>query len=177
MGDEAVVHRGDLHLHSMASDGTESVRQLARRARDAGLSCIAVTDHDAIPSELSSARMRLEGVDVLSGVEIKVDIAGVRGELLGIGVDPGHRRLKKLLRGRQAERRERLDAMWARCRQRFAERLEGVTLAPPSAAVSVGRPHLAQRLVERGIVATRTEAFERYIGRGKPCYASLSHPY
>jgi len=69
----------DLHLHTKWSDGTLSVAATARRAREAGLVAIAITDHDTVGPELVAPRQELEGLEVICGVEIKALVAGSGG--------------------------------------------------------------------------------------------------
>ncbi|UCF10684.1 MAG: PHP domain-containing protein [Candidatus Bipolaricaulota bacterium] len=169
---------GDLHVHSSASDGTQTVSELALEARASGVGILALTDHDAVPPEILDRWSRLDGVGLLAGVEVKVSFHGVHGELLGYGIDPRHASLRVLLEARQEERRERLLAMRALCAQHLeldpetedGERLTG------SQTMSLGRPHLARWLAARGAVATEREAFDLYIGKGRPCHIPLSRP-
>ncbi|MBN1859754.1 PHP domain-containing protein [Candidatus Bipolaricaulota bacterium] len=166
---------GDLHLHTTASDGTQSVDELARRARSAGLTTIAITDHDTIPPELSQRVQWIEGVDVITGTELKVDFGAVRGELLAYFIDPRAARLCALFAEMQVKRVERMDRMVERCCEQL-----GVSITPgevrAAASGSLGRPHLARLLVEHGVVSTQQDAFHQFLGTKRPCYVSMSKP-
>jgi len=165
----------DLHLHTTASDGTQGIAELARRAALLGLSTIAITDHDTISPELAGRVAWIEGVEVITGVEIKADFDGVRGELLGYFVDPGATLLKGLFTFMQQARRERMAQMVALCRERAGLDVTNDEVSA-LAAGSIGRPHLAQLLVEKGAVRSTREAFDRLLAKGRPCYVSLDKP-
>jgi len=165
----------DLHLHTTASDGTQSVTEVARRASALGLSVIAITDHDTISPDLTEREARIEGIDVITGVEIKADFNGVRGELLGYFVDPESPGLRSLFAFMQRVRRERMAQMVELCRERLRlEIAHEEVLALASG--SVGRPHLARLLVDKGVVGSPREAFDRLLAKGRPCYVPLDKP-
>jgi len=167
------VNRGfaDLHLHTTASDGTQSLTDMVARARAAGLACVAITDHDTLSPELQGRVRTLHGVEVITAVELKADFEGVTGELLGYFVDPLAPRLRELLAWMEEARQQRMERMVEKCRE------AGLDIAMEDvrrqAAGNLGRPHLARALVECGVVRESDEAFERLIGRGRPCFVSL----
>ena len=165
----------DLHLHTTASDGTQRIAELAGRAVLFGLSTIAITDHDTISPELTERVGEIQGVEVITGVEIKVDFDGVRGELLGYFTDPRAPLLQELFSFMQRARRERMAEMVERCRDRAGLDITAEEVGA-LAAGSVGRPHLAQLLVERGVVGSMREAFDRLLAKGRPCYVALDKP-
>lgn len=162
----------DLHLHTKWSDGTLSVAATARRAREAGLVAIAITDHDTVGPELVAPRQEVEGLEVICGVEIKALVAGQRGEILGYFIRPGHPALQGLFSWMQEARRERMREMVRRCQERLGLPLSYEEVAA-RARGSVGRPHLAAELVRLGAVATPKEAFERFLGQDGECYVPL----
>ena len=161
----------DLHLHTVASDGTQTLAEMVARARACGLSAIAITDHDAISPELTGRVTTLLGVEVITGVELKADFDGVAGELLGYFVDPASPRLAELLGWMEKARLLRMERMLEKCREAGFD--IGMADVRRHAAGNLGRPHLARVLVECGAVKRSDEAFERFIGRGLPCYVSL----
>jgi len=165
----------DLHLHTTASDGTQGIADVVDRAKTLGFSTIAITDHDTISAELTGRVTRIDGVEVITGVEIKALFDDVPGELLGYFVDPGLPALQELFSFMQRSRVERMAEMVERCRRHAgiditAEEVSGL------AAGSIGRPHLAQLLVDKGAVPSIREAFDRFIASGKPCYVPLDKP-
>lgn len=165
----------DLHLHTTSSDGTQTVDELVRRARSAGLTTIAVTDHDTLPAMLDQRSQWIGGVEVIAGTELKVDFGDVRGELLAYFIDPRAAALRSLFEDMQAKREERMDRMVERCCEQLGV---SITSSEVRAAAdgSLGRPHLARLLVKHGAVPTQEDAFHRFLGTKKPCYVSMHKP-
>jgi predicted metal-dependent phosphoesterase TrpH len=158
----------DLHLHSTCSDGVHPPAEVVRLAKAAGLSAIALSDHDNVDGidEAIAAGAEL-GMEVLSGVELSVlweqyqDI-----HLLGYGFDHHDGALRAALREFQEFREGRNERIVERINARLAE--EG--RAPIDfervralAGGTVGRPHIALALIEQGHVRTTEEAFQRYL--------------
>ena len=165
----------DLHLHTTASDGTQTIPELAARARGVGLSIIAVTDHDTISPDLTAPTTKINGIEVITGVELKVLYDGIHGELLGYFIDPHSAALTELFSFMRAARESRMEEMVGRCRSYTGA---DITIAAVRALAkgSIGRPHLAQALVDQGVVTTKREAFDKLLGNGKPCYVALKKP-
>ncbi len=161
----------DLHLHTVASDGTQTLVEMVSRARASGLAAVAITDHDTISSELCERVTMLQGVEVITGVELKADFDGVTGELLGYFVDPKSERLRELLERMDQARTSRMERMVDKCREAGFE--VDMTDVRRHAVGNLGRPHLARALVESGAIEDTDEAFERFIGRGRRCYVTL----
>ena len=162
----------DLHLHTVASDGTVTVDEQVRRAKAAALSCVAITDHDVISEDVTARAEEMHGIEVIAGVEIKADFDGVTGEILGYFVDPQAEELGTFLEGMEAARIERMAEMIRRCRDELEIDL-GLDDVRAVADGNLGRPHLARVLVNKGIVSDLSEAFNRLLKRGAPCYAPI----
>ncbi|GHV90068.1 phosphatase [Spirochaetia bacterium] len=162
----------DLHTHSNASDGSLSPKELIQEAAKRGLSAIALTDHDTI-NGLEDARNEaaIQGIRFIPGIEIEITNKGP-GEfhLLGLGItrpSPAFRKaVAELSRLREARNREILDKM-----HEFSIEATYEEVLALSGGHSVGRPHFAALLVNRGLVKNREQAFSRYLGAGKPFYA------
>jgi hypothetical protein len=163
----------DLHLHTTASDGTQSIPELAKRAAASGLCSIAITDHDTISCDLTQRVTRIGGLEVITGVEIKVDFDGIPGELLGYFIDPRAQAMTDLFSFMKEERERRMAEMVERC-QELLDLDISVAEVRALAGGSIGRPHLAQILVEKGTAVSMRDAFDRFIARGQPCYVSLA---
>jgi len=162
----------DLHLHTIASDGTVSVDEQVRRAKAAALSCIAITDHDAISNDITERVATNGGVELIAGVEIKADFDGITGELLAYFVDPQHDGLRSFLAGMETARVERMEEMIRRCRDELKIEI-GLEDVRAVADGNLGRPHLARVLVNMGVVPDLSEAFNKLLKRGAPCYAPI----
>lgn len=158
----------DLHLHSTCSDGGYSPTAVVEMAAEAGLVAIALADHDNIDGidEAREAGARL-GIEVLSGVELSVvwekfeDI-----HLLGYGFDHKNAALVKALAGFRDFRERRNEMIVVRVNERLA--VEGrapidFAEVQVSAGGTVGRPHIAMALREKGYVRNNEEAFSRYL--------------
>lgn len=158
--------RIDLHTHSLVSDGTDTPTQLVRKAAEAGLDVIALTDHDTFDG-IREAKLAAEraGIDVLAGVEMSTQLNGNSVHLLGYGCDPhDHALLDELARVRVG-RSDRVPAMVAKLSTLGLPLTVEDVLAQAGGA-SLGRPHVADAMVAKGYVATRDEAFAGYLHDG-----------
>jgi predicted metal-dependent phosphoesterase TrpH len=164
----------DLHLHTTASDGRSLPAELVDEAAAAGLTTIAVTDHDTVAavSEVSEAA-RDRGVRVLPGIEITAVHHGRDIHILAYFVSTDNPELTSFLERQRTDRRRRLFEM--------VDRLERVGVPVDRDAVrqratgsgrSAGRPLLADALVRAGHVRSIGEAFERYLGQGRPAFVA-----
>ncbi len=159
----------DLHSHTTASDGDLTPTDLVRRAFDAGVGTLAVTDHDTLAGIDEATRMGARlGVRVIAGVELSVSAPTGPLHLLGYFRTPPPSSLLARLADLAERRRAR--------GRRIVERLDalGVPLSLDRvlarAAGSVGRPHVAAELVAQGYAASIQDAFTRYLARGAPAY-------
>lgn len=162
----------DLHLHTTASDGTNDVEERIQQATDRGLETIAVTDHDTIADVLRTPTTIRDGVEVVAGVEIRADLLDTKIEILGYYVDPEADTLEETLRTTRRFRTER--------NRELVERLAGATVLDldyesltGDVDGNLGRPHLAERLLEAGVVDSIGEAFERYLGSDGKAYVPM----
>ena len=166
----------DLHLHTVASDGTQTVDQLLSRAKATAFGAIAITDHDIIAPELTQRVETLRGLEVITGVEVKAMFGDVAGELLGYFVDPSHQGLNDLLAPLSASRDERMKRMVTLCREHLNIDINFEEIQAESGDGNIGRPHLARVLIEKGVVDSFQEAFATLIGKGCPCYDAIDKP-
>jgi predicted metal-dependent phosphoesterase TrpH len=145
----------NLHLHTTASDGTVSVDQRLTQAKQTGLKTIAITDHDTIAPELTSRRQLRDGVELITGVELKADVMSKKIELLGYYVDPSDEELSGLLDQAREYRRNRNDSILDNLSK--ATDLDLSRADIPSTRGALGRPHIANYLVETDIVLSNTD--------------------
>jgi predicted metal-dependent phosphoesterase TrpH len=161
--------RADLHAHTTASDGQQSPEEVIRLATQALLDVIAITDHDTTAG-ISSAQLASNGlIEVIPGIEIGSRTRDDEIDILGYFIDPAHVGLQTRLDFFRRNRTER--------GQQIVERLWrlGLPVGWPSVLAFaggdiVGRPHIAQAMVEAGHVASVKAAFELYLGSDKPGY-------
>ncbi|MFC2095469.1 PHP domain-containing protein [Candidatus Bipolaricaulota bacterium] len=166
----------DLHLHTVASDGTQTLDTLIRRAKATALHCIAVTDHDIISPDLTARTSSMLGLEVITGVEVKAMFGDVEGELLAYFVNPADPGLVELLGPLSASRDDRMKRMVELCREHLGIDITYAEVQAMSGDGNIGRPHLARVLMEKGVVEDFSEAFNTLIGKGGPCYYAIRKP-
>jgi len=161
----------DLHTHSTYSDGQHSPSEIVRMAQGLDLRAIAISDHDTMEG-VDDALVAAAGSDllVLPAVELSVDHGGLELHLLGYYVGHGpDSALSALLAKSRVWRLERAQAIVERLSSRGIE-IDWQRLQAIAGEGSIGRPHIAQALIERGVVASVREAFDRYLVEGRPAY-------
>jgi predicted metal-dependent phosphoesterase TrpH len=164
------TRRVDLHMHSNFSDGVHAPSALVDLARWKGMSAVALCDHDSLDGfpELS-ATAATAGLEVLTGVELSCEYDGRDLHVLGYGVDEKSEPLQHLLR----EFRRARERRGIRIVEKLAEHDVHIDIDRVMAKAgggALGRPHIAEALVEAGRVKDHAEAFARYIGEGGPAY-------
>jgi predicted metal-dependent phosphoesterase TrpH len=165
----------DLHIHSSFSDGSLTPAQILEEAVGQGLFAVSITDHDTVEGVLQLPEEKLlDSPHFLAGVEISAQIPGPFPQegtlhLLGYGIDCKNKPLQKALATCQEARRQR--------NPQIVERLAALGLPISWEEVKAlsgfgqtGRPHMAQVLVKNKGVASTEEAFDRYLGKGRPAY-------
>ena len=165
--------RADLHTHTTASDGLLSPAELVGLAAQRGLSAIAITDHDTVEGVEEALTIKPSGLLVVAGVELSCSLGGVSVHLLGYGFDIAASGLRALLADRAHERRSRAAAIV----QRLAGLGAAVTMdrvATFAGSGTIGRPHIARALVEAGHATDVGDAFNRYLGTGRPACVERS---
>ncbi|MCD6328164.1 PHP domain-containing protein [bacterium] len=166
----------DLHLHSNASDGTETPSVLVRMASELGLAAISLTDHDTIEgvAEAMSEGERL-GVEVIPGIELNSFFMGRPVHILGLLIDPASDSLRDFAARRREARLVRAREMIRRLAEAGKPIDMDLVLKTAEGGI-VGRVHIARALVQRGAAASVSEAFKSYVRRGSPYYVSLDKP-
>jgi 3',5'-nucleoside bisphosphate phosphatase len=159
----------DLHTHTTASDGTYAPRDLVAEAASRGVRVLAVTDHDSTEglAEAIDEAERRRPLEIVPGIEINCDVEGAEIHVLGYLMDWQAEWFQDFCREQRRERRARI--------HRMVERLAAIGMPLDADEVfaivkegSAGRPHVAQVMVARGYVKTVREAFDKYLGSGKP---------
>lgn len=161
----------DLHLHSTASDGTETPERVVELAVDAGLTTIALTDHDNLNGIAAAARRAHElGIGFIAGTELSVQWESSGAvHMLVYHLEPGAGPLQDRLAWLQHSRATR--------NERIAQRLQELGLditfeevAAEAGGIVIGRPHFAAVLISKGYVPDMQTAFDRYLAAGRPGY-------
>lgn len=152
----------DLHTHSTASDGTYSPRELVYLAHKKGLKALALTDHDTVKGLKEALRAAQEcGLELVPGCELSVNFKGIT-HILGYYLNPEAPFLQEKLTYLRQKRHSRNEQIVAKLNELGIE----ITYAEVKAKAkgSVGRPHLAQVLIEKKVVHSVQEAFDLYLG-------------
>jgi hypothetical protein len=135
-----------------------------------GLRVIALTDHDTtngIIEALEAARST--GLNVIPGVELSTDVPGAEAHVLGYYVDWQHSELQEVLTQLRSSRNQRARAMLHKLIESGMP-LDWTRIEKMAAGGAIGRPHIARVMIEQGYVSSELDAFERYLGRGRPAY-------
>jgi predicted metal-dependent phosphoesterase TrpH len=161
----------DLHMHSTASDGTTTPAGLVSLAREAGVTLMALTDHDTVGGCREAAlAARESGIAFLSGVEVTAEGGSGRADILGLGIRRDDPTLTSTLERVMEARRTRNVRIVARLNELGVDiTLEQIiSFAPPGA--NVGRPHFAAALVACGAVPDKQAAFDVYLADGAKAF-------
>jgi predicted metal-dependent phosphoesterase TrpH len=163
--------KADLHTHTNYSDGVLSPEQLINKAKNAGLSYLAITDHDNVDAvEEAIETGKSIGVEVIPGVEISSDHNGREVHVLAYFFNYKDEEFLSYLKHVRGERYKRAERIVEKLNEiNIPIKLDDV-LAQVKGSGSIGRPHIAVALLEAGYVDTYIETFNKYIGDGKPAY-------
>ncbi len=161
----------DLHIQSTASDGRFSPAEVVRKSAEAGLTVIALADHDTVDGIVPAleAAKTFHQLKVIPGVEISTDVPQGEIHLRGYFVDYTRSELLTTLARMRNSREERAQKMIAKLRG-LGLPIEWERVKEIANTGSIGRPHLAQAMLEKGYIASIKEAFTKYIGWGGPAY-------
>lgn len=165
--------RADLHCHTNCSDGSDAPLKLLRLAKQMDLQGLSVTDHDttdAYTKEFLAEAKNLE-IEILPGIEISSEMEDASVHILGYGYDLDDLGLKQFLVLMQERRRERNRAILKKLNERKMV-ISEEELKAFATQRTIGRPHIAQIMVNKGYVSTVRDAFELYLKEGGVCYAA-----
>lgn len=166
------MYKADLHLHTTASDGSDTPAELVALAQKAGISVISITDHDTIAGSLEALKLTRDGIKIITGIEFSCNLGGEDGfdcHILGYGFDPESSELLAAIEHGRQLRLAKLEA-----RLDYLKRTHGIVFGDEDIAYlrslnSVARPHLAKILLKDGLVTSISEAFDKYLrGEGFP---------
>jgi predicted metal-dependent phosphoesterase TrpH len=157
----------DLHTHTTCSDGTLTPEALVRYAHEKALKAVAITDHDTVAGNKRALR---EGtslpLEVIPGVEFSTQCKKGQIHILGLFVNSDQPKILKSCEFLQKKRKER--------NLKMLENLDTMDMPIEKGVFEtesyLGRPHIAQALMESGYVKNIDEAFEKYLKKGKPAY-------
>jgi len=164
------VRYADLHTHTYHSDGTRSPKEVVDVALAHGIEVVAISDHDNLAAFFEiKPYADSRGMMLIPAMELSCGFEGIDIHVLAYAFDPHDERIEQRLRSFRETRHRRGFAIVERLRSLgvdiSAERVDQL-----AAGGAMGRPHVARALVEAGHVTSVSEAFDRYLGAGKPAY-------
>jgi predicted metal-dependent phosphoesterase TrpH len=166
----------DLHVHSTASDGSVSPEGVVRRAAAAGLRAIALTDHDTLagtPEALAAGERY--GIRVVGGCEFSAAAPWGEMHVLGYFLPASSPALEAFLQRCREDRVRRAQEMVQHL-QRLGMEVSFESVLEESAGGAVGRPHVARAIVRKGGAIDLSDAFDRFLGRGRPAFVEKTLP-
>lgn len=160
----------DLHCHSVASDGALSPSQLVQRARQHGVTALALTDHDTVAGLAEAGQAAHEsGMRLINGIELSATYANQCLHIIGLNIDPVDPVLTDGIARQHAVRAQRAEKIAAKLEKKgFGDVYQAVKAAAGNGEIT--RSHFADFLFAHGYVTSQQEAFDRYLGKGKPAY-------
>ena len=163
--------RVDLHVHSTTSDGRLSPAEVIREAAERGLVYIALADHDSVDGIASAqaAAQAFPGLKVIPCVEISTDIPQGELHVLGYFIDYTDDELKATLDRFKNSRLRRAQKMVAKL-ENLGIHVDWQRVQEIAGGSSIGRPHIAQAMLEKGCITSIKQAFNEYLGHDRPAY-------
>lgn len=160
----------DLHTHSNRSDGTLTPAEVVTLASERDLAGVALTDHDTFEGlQEASAKADELGLDFVPGIEFSAEHDGASLHILGYWVDPSDPAIRRELERLTETRYRRGEQILQRLRE-LGHEVSFERVREIAGGKTIARPHIAQAMLEAGIVATEKEAFERFISDGGLAY-------
>jgi len=165
------VSRVDLHIHSTASDGRLTPAEIIQEAAERGLTFIALADHDSVDGIASAqaAAQAFPQLKVIPCVEISTDIPKGELHLLGYFIDYTDDELKATLDRFKNSRLRRAQKMVAKL-ENLGIHVDWQQVQEIAGGSSIGRPHIAQAMLEKGCITSIKQAFNEYLGHDRPAY-------
>ena len=166
----------DLHTHSCLSDGSLQPMELMRRAREAGVGILALTDHNAT-GDLTAHRAAFPELTLIQGAEITCRYLEHELHVVALGIDPADPKLRAVLKQNQPDRRPYLSAILEKLRALGIDvgTYDELQAANPESR-HFGRMQIAKEMQRRGYVATADEAFDVYMGAHGRRLAYIANP-
>jgi predicted metal-dependent phosphoesterase TrpH len=167
-----MIETYDLHCHSIASDGSLTPTELVQRAKAMGVTSLALTDHDTINGQQEAqTAARSNAITLIPGIELSTTWENKCFHIVGLNIDPEHSNLNQGIQKLQTLRTERA--------KKIANKLEKKSISGSYEAVikaakggMITRAHFSSYLLAQNYVSTQQEAFDKYLGKGKPAFVS-----
>jgi len=160
----------DLHSHTQYSDGSLSVHALIALAIERGISHLAITDHDTVEAHLQLTKTNnsyvTEKINIIKGIELSSQWNNMGVHIVGLNIDIHSTAITTAVKHQTQLRKERVKTIAKKLLQRgFPDITQGAMILAGDG--QVGRPHIAQHMVDEGLVSSVGQAFNKYLGAGK----------
>ena len=167
----------DLHTHSNFSDGTDSPAQLINKALATGITTIALTDHDSVAGIAQAQSALRSGISLVAGAEISCQTDdGISVHMLGLLFDLENRELIATMEKARENRHGRMQRIIERLNEAGIQISIQDVLAELADGATLGRPHLADALIKKGVVSSRDEAFSQMLHNKSKFYVAHYSP-
>ncbi len=161
----------DLHIHTHFSDSTSSPQEVIEQAHENGLSCISITDHDTIDGVFPTIEAGAKyDIEVIAGIELSSEVHKKDVHILGYLFDYKKQEFVDKIECIQDARVERMREIIDKLKGMGIDNITLEEVCALAQSKSVGRPHMATVLMEKGWVANIQEAFNKYLADGAPAY-------
>lgn len=169
------MRKADLHLHTNKSDGFCSVEEVIKLSKEAGLDIISITDHDTIDGVKEAIDIgKFYGIEVIPGLEISSDFLDTEIHILAYFFDTDSKELDEYLNFFRAERYKRAVRIINKLNS-IGQSISFEDVLEVAGKSTIGRPHIAKAMVNKGLVSNYYEAFNKYIGNGCVAYEKKVH--
>jgi 3',5'-nucleoside bisphosphate phosphatase len=160
----------DLHLHTSYSDGILSTQELLTKVHDAEINCISIVDHDIVDATDEAINIGKEfGIEVIPGVELSTTLGDNDIHILGYFINHKNKILLDYLKQFREERLRRAERIVNKL-NKLKVPLKFESVIAQNESGSIGRPHIANAMVEEGLINNYQSAFDKYIRNGGPAY-------
>ncbi|MDF1762478.1 MAG: PHP domain-containing protein [Oleibacter sp.] len=167
----------DLHCHSTASDGSLAPAAVVERAAERGVKVLAITDHDTVAGyDEALAAAKHAGIKLIAGIELSCVWGGVTIHIVGLNFDPKSEVMQNVERTQTIAREQRALLIAERVGKRLKQTIDLAEVQTYADGGALGRPHFARYMVDKGWVSSMNEAFNKYLGAGKPGDVKASWP-
>lgn len=172
-----IPFQADLHCHTTCSDGTLTPSEIVLLAKKIGLSGLSITDHDSIEAYATALPLAKEvGIEMFSGAEFSTTLKEVSVHILAYGFSLQNPLIQQLCDAHNIRREERNRTILHNLSKHHmhiteAELMSSATNDGTRKKVTIGRPHIAMAMMKKGYVKNIREAFDKYLGENRNCYA------
>jgi len=167
-----MTEKYDLHCHSNASDGVLSPRELVIRAKNKGVTTLSLTDHDTTDG-LNEAQLvaQDQGIRLIPGIELSVTWQNKTLHIIGLNINPDNQALSEGIKNLQILRQDRAEKIAKKlAHKKVIGALEAVEKSAGKGMIT--RTHFADFLLEKQLVNSQQDAFDKYLGKGKPAFVA-----